>query len=101
MIAALVLFSIDSALMLLLGDFASSILDLVFHAWVIYYLVVGIISANKLKNMPEEEPEAVVAEGDAPVETEAPAEESATENGEPDAWAELNARVENTDETNE
>ncbi|MBE6620921.1 MAG: hypothetical protein E7625_06140 [Ruminococcaceae bacterium] len=101
LIAALVLFSIDSALMLLLGDFASSILDIVFHAWVIYYLIVGITSANKLKNMPEEEPEAVVAEGEEPIETEDPVEESATENGEPDAWAELNARVENSDETKE
>lgn len=55
---ALVLFSIDTVLMLLLNGIASNmIFDLLFHAWVIYDLVNGIIAAKKLKKLPVEAPE--------------------------------------------
>ncbi len=61
MIAALVLFVIDTLAMILIyitvGDF-SGILDIVIHIWVLYYLVVGITYGHKLKNLtPEEEAE--------------------------------------------
>lgn len=57
LIAALVLFGIDTAAYLLLvGIDFSAILDILFHAWVIYYLVSGIIAHNKLKNLPEDAP---------------------------------------------
>ena len=57
MIAALVLFSIDTAFMGYLyvaGQDTSGILDAVIHAWVIYYLVLGVISGKALKTMPSE-----------------------------------------------
>ena len=58
MIAALVLFIIDTVVMGLmylgLGE-ASGIMDVLIHAWVLYYLIVGVISASKLKKMPREE----------------------------------------------
>ncbi len=53
MIAALVFFSMDTLGFLLLGGISlDSILDILFHAWVLYYLIVGIIAAVKLKNLP-------------------------------------------------
>ena len=58
MIVALVYFVFDTALlllfMLLFGDF-TSILDVVFHAWVLYYLIVGIKAGIELKTLPEDE----------------------------------------------
>lgn len=57
LIAALVFFGIDTAAYLLLfGIDLTAILDILFHAWVIYYLVSGIIAHNKLKNLPEDAP---------------------------------------------
>lgn len=57
MIAALVLFIIDTLAMigmyLGIGEF-SGILDLVIHAWVLYYLIIGVRYGKQLKNMPEE-----------------------------------------------
>jgi len=32
----------------------SALLDYVFHFWVLYYLIMGVIAARKLKNLPEE-----------------------------------------------
>lgn len=63
---ALVLFILDTIGMLLFAFFAgfqNMILDVLFHVWVIYYLVVGITSVKKLKDLPPEE-EAPVAEGE-------------------------------------
>ncbi len=55
MIAALVFFSLDTLAFLLLGGLSlESILDILFHAWVLYYLIVGVIAAQKLKTMPAE-----------------------------------------------
>ncbi len=71
LIFALVLFGVDTISMFN-GFGLESILDLLFHAWVIYYLVVGIRAAKKLEDMPEEDPApfgtdtAVVHENAAP-----------------------------------
>ncbi len=58
MIAALVLFILDTLAMIgiymLYGD-ASGVLDIVIHAWVLYYLVIGVRYGYKLKKMPAEE----------------------------------------------
>ncbi len=55
LIAAAVLFGIDGLMIFLLGgfDFAYTI-DILFHAWVLYALINGIIAHFKLKNLPEE-----------------------------------------------
>ena len=71
LIVALVLFILDILAMVglfLLAEEASGIVDVLFHGWVLYYLIIGIISAAKLKKMPAEEPvvEAVAVE-DQPV----------------------------------
>jgi len=53
---ALVLFGIDTVGMLLIGGIAlESVIDILFHGWVIYYLISGIIAHNKLKKLPIEE----------------------------------------------
>lgn len=63
LIAALVLFIIDTVVMGLmylgLGE-ASGIMDILIHAWVLYYLIYGVSSASKLKKMPPEEPAAML-----------------------------------------
>lgn len=70
MIAALVFIVIDTiGMFVLLGFDMSMILDLVVHIWIIYELAVGIITIQKLKNLPPEEPQTEEA-------TEAVAEES-------------------------
>lgn len=76
LIFALVFFGLDTVGMLIFnGIAADGIVDIVFHAWVIYYLVMGIIAHRKLKILPEEAPvtefEAVAAE---PAEVSEPAE---------------------------
>lgn len=60
-IAALVYFALDTLYLLWIFD-STLILDLVFHAWVIGYLVIGIVSGVKLKKTPAPAPE--VATGD-------------------------------------
>ena len=70
LIAALVFFGFDTLSMLALyGISIDFILDILFHVWVLYYLIAGISAHFKLKNMPVEE-EPVVA---AAVDTEAAA----------------------------
>ena len=58
MIAALVLFSIDTVVLVafyvFVGEF-SGILDFVIHALVLYYLIIGTVSGVKLSRLPEEE----------------------------------------------
>lgn len=55
LIVASALFAIDTAAMLWLyissGDISSGIFDIVIHAFVLYYLVVGIITGKKLKEL--------------------------------------------------
>ena len=56
LIFALVFFSLDTIGMLLISGIAlESILDVLFHGWVIYDLSVGIRAHYKLKNLPAEE----------------------------------------------
>ena len=57
LVFALVFFIADTVGLLMLADIASSIIDLLFHAWVIYYLVLGISAKSKLKQIPEEKEE--------------------------------------------
>ena len=57
-IAALVFFGLDTAVLLLglVSYFDKSyIIDVVFHAWVIYDLILGVSAYSKLKKMPVEE----------------------------------------------
>ena len=71
MIPALVFFSFDCLyiLMLTLIEPTAFIIDILFHAWVMFYLITGVINGFKLKKMPEEEPLTEFgAEGDAPAE---------------------------------
>ncbi len=52
MIVALVLFAVDTAAMFLLNGISSdSLFDILFHAYVLYYLIVGVISYFKLKKL--------------------------------------------------
>lgn len=71
MIPALVFFSFDSlfvVMITLLGN-TNGIIDILFHAWVMFYLITGVINGFKLKKMPEDEPlPEFGAEGDAPAE---------------------------------
>ena len=59
LIVATVLFVIDTGAMIWLyassGEFESGIFDMVIHAFVLYYLVVGIITGKKLKELKENE----------------------------------------------
>ena len=57
LVLALVMFIADTIGLVLLGDLANSIVDLIFHALVIGVLVSGILSASKLKKLPDEEEE--------------------------------------------
>ena len=53
---ALVLFGIDTVVMLLMGGFEiESLIDILFHGLVIYYLISGIIAHNNIKRLPIEE----------------------------------------------
>lgn len=65
MIGALVLFVVDTVAMgriaLSMMDI-SAIIDVAFHAWVIFYLVMGISNGSKLRNLPKEEIEQAQSE---------------------------------------
>ena len=71
MTAALVLFAVDTAVALLFfaaiclaGEFEfGALLEIAFQAWVLYYLITGVLAAKDLKDMPEPE---LIAQ-DAPV----------------------------------
>lgn len=72
LVTALVLFVLDTLVLLALYDISAMILDLLMHIWVLYYLISGTVAANKMKKMsPEELAEMMtpaVATEDAPVE---------------------------------
>lgn len=71
MIPALVFFSFDCLyiLMLTLIEPTAFIIDILFHAWVMFYLITGVINGFKLKKMPEEEPlPEFGSEGETPAE---------------------------------
>lgn len=61
MITALICFAVDSLVLMgfvMLGfvDIRSMLLDIVFHAWVMYYLILGVKNGIKLKTLSEGEP---------------------------------------------
>lgn len=67
MSVALVLFILDTlgmAGMYLLAEDFSGIMDALIHVWVLYYLIVGVSSGKKLKNIPEETEQTEVTEGE-------------------------------------
>ena len=69
LIFILVFFCLDTAGMLFItGISLESIIDILFHAWVIYYLVSGIVAHYKLKGLPPEEEPILVYEGDSAIE---------------------------------
>ena len=72
MIAALVMFIMDTlalvGIYLMIEDF-SGIMDLLIHAWVLYYLFLGVTNGRKLKQLPEE---VVEAESAVPMENANP-----------------------------
>lgn len=61
---ALVLFGIDTLALVALyisAEDVSGVIDLAFHVWVIYYLIIGLVNGKKLKTLPDDEPETVEA----------------------------------------
>lgn len=69
LIAALVLFSLDTLFLAYthLPDFnVSYLLDFVFHAWVLFYLIAGVRAAVKLRQLPPPEFDAAYAANYAP-----------------------------------
>lgn len=62
MLAAAILFGIDTLFLLSIlvgaGE-VSSIMDIIFHGWVLYYLIMGVVYGKRLKAMPAEESAAV------------------------------------------
>lgn len=64
MVAALVMFLLDTVAMALLylsmREFGG-IMDVIFHIWVMYYLVMGVIAGHQLRTLPEPSPEEVAA----------------------------------------
>ena len=57
LVGATVLFGIDTLGMFYLYGFnIEMIVDILFHIWVLIYLIIGLVAHNKLKNLPEEEP---------------------------------------------
>ena len=53
LVAALVFFSIDCVFMIFSISDVRDIIDILFHVWVMYDLICGVIAWNKLKKMPE------------------------------------------------
>ena len=67
LVAALVAFILDTVALVLVclafDMLTDSIMDLVFHAWVVWVLIQGIAAGNKLKKLPAE---AFAPEAEAP-----------------------------------
>ncbi len=77
MVVALVLFILDTVAMAffyILAEEVGGLLDVIFHVWVLVYLIQGIISGAKLKKLPPEEE--TVPEEPAEGETAAPRQSS-------------------------
>jgi hypothetical protein len=63
MIAATVVFILDTLYMVFIyGVGADSVMDILLHAWVLYYLISGSVYGLKLKKLPEDEPEPIEGE---------------------------------------
>lgn len=72
LIVATVLFAIDTVGMLLIyGINLQMLMDLLFHAWVMYYLIVGVIAGRKLKKLPTENAEPIEATAEPTAESDA------------------------------
>lgn len=56
MVGALIYFCVDCVFLLLMYNLSAVILDLVFHALVVFYLVTGVINGKKLAELPAEDP---------------------------------------------
>lgn len=96
LIFGLVLFGLDTLTMLaLVGISLPYILDIAFHAWVIYYLVAGIVAHYKLKNLSPVEEGDVTAE-DFVLKVDDEPEEN-TENTESDESAEPSGDIDEGD----
>ena len=64
MIIAAGMFVLDTLYMLYLYGIAlDSLVDILLHAWVLYYLISGVVYGLKLKKLPEDEPAPVDGEG--------------------------------------
>lgn len=64
MITAAVMFVLDTLYMLFIyGVGVDSVMDILLHAWVLYYLISGVVYGFKLKKLPEDEPAPVDGEG--------------------------------------
>ena len=62
LIAVLVMFGLDTAVLLLLnGISVDFIVDYIFHVWVIYSVITGLRIASKLKKLPDEEIEDTIS----------------------------------------
>ena len=73
MVVALVFFLVDCFLLIALYDLTSVIFDILFHAWVMFYLITGVKHGFALKKLPEDEP--LPAFGEILTEGETPAAE--------------------------
>lgn len=64
MITAAVMFVLDTLYMLFIyGVGVDSVMDILLHAWVLYYLISGVVYGLKLKKLPEDDPAPVDSEG--------------------------------------
>jgi hypothetical protein len=64
MITAAVMFVLDTLYMLFIyGVGVDSVMDILLHAWVLYYLISGVVYGLNLKKLPEDEPAPVDGEG--------------------------------------
>lgn len=68
-ITALVFFVIDTAAMLILSGFSSDfVFDILIHIWVLYYLIMAIVTYKRMKKAPEISPEEEICEETADTE---------------------------------
>lgn len=104
MIAALVLFSIDCLALifgLISGFFAGNVIfDLLFHAWMMYYLISAVVNGSKMKRLPSAAVEYEAAYTPVEVPTEVPTELPSEDPAQPTAEepAEAPAEAESKDE---
>ncbi len=78
LIFAAVLFCIDTVAMFVITGFSTDMMfDILFHVWVIFSLINGIVTYFKMKKLPEEEPEALQEEGNEDY-SEAPVPENSS-----------------------
>ena len=82
MVVSLVFFAFDCIFLVTMYYLSDVIIDLLFHGWVMFYLITGVTHGFKLKKMPEDEPLPSfqeIASEEAPVEAPVLTEEEAVE----------------------